>query len=147
MHRVLRSTRMCSVGVMLIVSTLSAQDNLVANGSFALDSDGNGAPDAWAASGVAGMEQTLTIDAGPDGTKAAKLACTKFVSGSPASHAMVCQSGHVAVESRTVVPVDMACQGTRHANQCRARSFVQHSQLVQFRFEPFFSCRQRVAGV
>ncbi len=87
------------VGVALFVPTLRAQDNLIANGSFVLDADGDGVPDSWATSGTAGMEQTLTIDAGPDGTKTAKLVCTKFVGGSPASHAMVCQNRHVAVKA------------------------------------------------
>ena len=31
----------------IIASPLSAQDNLVANGSFQLDADGNGKPDSW----------------------------------------------------------------------------------------------------
>jgi hypothetical protein len=83
----------------LIVSPLSAQDNLVANGSFELDTDGNGEPDSWSTSGTVGMEQTLTIDVGSDGTRTGRLVCTKFVSGSPASHAMVCQNGHVAVRA------------------------------------------------
>jgi len=65
----------------LIVSPLCAQDSLVANGSFESDTDGNGKPDHWATSGMAGMEQTLTIDADSDGTKAARLVCTRFVSG------------------------------------------------------------------
>ena len=71
----------------------------MANGSFELDADGDGEPDSWATSGGSGMEQTLTVDAGPRGTKAGKLVCTKFVGGSPASHAMVCQNGHVAVKA------------------------------------------------
>ena len=87
------------LGAVLIASPLWAQDNLVANGSFELDTDGNGGPDDWATSGTTGIEQTLTVDAGPDGTKAGKLVCTRFVGGSPASHAMVCQSGQVAVKA------------------------------------------------
>ena len=87
------------LGAVLIVSPLSAQDNLVANGSFELDTNGDGVPDNWATSGTGGMEQALTIDDGPHGENAAELACTKFVGGSPASHAMVCQNGHVAVKA------------------------------------------------
>jgi len=82
-----------------IASRLSAEDNLVANGSFELDKDGDGVRDNCATYGTAGVEQALTIDAGPDGGKAGELVCTKFVSGSPASHAMVCQNGHVAVKA------------------------------------------------
>ena len=76
MHRVSKLTACAVVTVLLVVSPLSAQDNLVANGSFALDADADGMPDSWATSGGAGMKQTLTIDAGSRGTKAGKLACT-----------------------------------------------------------------------
>ena len=99
MHGISRWAVYAILGAVGLVSPLSAQDNLVANGSFESDTDGNGKPDHWATSGVAGMEQTLTIVADSDGTKAARLVCTKFVSGSPASHAMVCQNGHVAVKA------------------------------------------------
>ncbi|MCH5376574.1 MAG: hypothetical protein JJ992_21605, partial [Planctomycetes bacterium] len=85
--------------VLIMVPSLGAQDNLVANGSFELGPDGNGRPDSWTTSGTAGMEQTLTLDVGPGGTRAAKLECTRFVSGSPASHAMACQIGHVTVKA------------------------------------------------
>ncbi|MFO7902130.1 MAG: beta-galactosidase [Planctomycetota bacterium] len=87
------------LGAAFLASPAHAQDNLVANGSFASDVDGDGEPDHWSTSGVAGMEQTLTIDMGPDGAKAVKLTCSRFVSGSPASHAMICQTEHVAVEA------------------------------------------------
>jgi hypothetical protein len=83
----------------LVVSPLSAQDNLVANGSFVSDADGDGVPDRWTTSGTTGMEQALSLDAMADGGKAGKLVCTKFVGGSPASHAMVCQNGHVSVKA------------------------------------------------
>ena len=101
-HLVITALRLigCAVvGAVLFVPALRAQDNLVANGSFGLDTDRDGKPDSWTTSGTAGMEQTLTIDAGPDGTPVARHVCTRFVSGSPASHAMVCQTGHVAVKS------------------------------------------------
>ena len=99
MHRPARLAVYALVGAVLNVSPLSAQENLVANGSFELDTDGDGVPDDWATSGTTGMEQALTIDAGPEGRAAGKLVCTKFVSGSAASHAMVCQYGHVVVKA------------------------------------------------
>ena len=58
------------LGAVSIASPSHAQDTLVANGSFASDADSDGEPDHWTTSGVAGMEQTLVIAAGPDGTKA-----------------------------------------------------------------------------
>lgn len=92
-------TALILIGTILTVSPANAQDNLVANGSFTLDADGNGVPDHWATSGMGDIQQTLGIDAGPEGTKAARLVCTRFVSGSPASHAMICQTDHVAVKA------------------------------------------------
>ena len=99
MQSVSRLTASALVAAIFIVSPLTAQENLVANGSFELDSEGNGKPDGWTTSGVAEMEQTLTIDAVSGRANAAKLICNKFVSGSPASHAMICQNGHVAVKA------------------------------------------------
>ena len=93
-----RWTGLALVSVALSVSFSNAQENLVANGSFQLDTDGNGVPDHWATSGTSGMEQTLTIETDSDGARVAKLSCTKFVGGSPASHAMLCQTKHVAVK-------------------------------------------------
>ena len=87
------------VGAILSVPSASGQDNLVANGSFTSDDDRNGVPDNWATSGTAEIKQTLGVDDGPEGTKAARLVCTRFVSDSPASHAMICQTGHVAVQA------------------------------------------------
>jgi hypothetical protein len=99
MRRAARLTICALVGALLFVPPLSAQDNLVANGSFQLDKNEDDVPDHWDTSGTAGIQQTLTIDVGPDGRNAGKLVCTRFVSGSPASHAMLCQNGHVAVET------------------------------------------------
>jgi len=73
MHDISRWAAYAILGAVGIVSPLSTQDNLVANGSFESDTDGSGKPDHWAASGVAGMEQTLTIDTDSDGTRAIRL--------------------------------------------------------------------------
>jgi len=73
MHGISRSAVYAVLGAVGIVSPLSAQNNLVANGSFESDTDGSGKLDQWATSGVAGMEQTLTIDTDSDGTRAARL--------------------------------------------------------------------------
>lgn len=70
--------------------------NLVANGSFE-DADGDNVPDGWSSSGVAGMVQVLTVDDAGEGRKAGRLVCSKFVPGSPSSHAMLCQVGLVSV--------------------------------------------------
>jgi hypothetical protein len=72
--------------------------NLVANGSFDQDADAEGLPPGWTFSGRGDIVQTLTLDAGRDGGKCAKLDCTKFEPGTPDSHAMVCQVGAIAVK-------------------------------------------------
>lgn len=72
--------------------------NLVKNGSFETDADDDGAPDAWSTAGRQEIEQTLTLAVGHDGKRAAKLTCTKFVGGTPDSHAMLCQVGHIGVK-------------------------------------------------
>jgi hypothetical protein len=87
------------LGAVPLASASHAEENLVANGAFASDADNDGEPDYWTTSGVAGVEQKLSIDKGLDGTESGKLSCSRFVSGSPASHAMICQTDHVAVEA------------------------------------------------
>jgi len=72
--------------------------SLVANGSFEKDADGNAAPDGWTTSGTRDINQSLTLDDGRAGGKSAKLTCTQFVPGSPASHAMVCQLNTVGLK-------------------------------------------------
>ena len=39
------------------------------------------------------LDQTLTLDKGYDGRRSARLACTRFIAGGPATHAMLCQMG------------------------------------------------------
>jgi hypothetical protein len=93
------------LGVLIVVpvvvpaaSTGAQPANLVQNGLFEEDADGDGVPDDWATSGRGDIEQKLTLDAGHDDGTAAKLECTKFVPGTPDSHAMVCQVGEIGVE-------------------------------------------------
>ena len=99
MHFMLRWMASGLLGTVYLASPSHAQDNLVAKGSFTSDADSDGEPDHWTTSGVAGIEQTLSIDAGPEGTKAGMLSCSRFVGGSPASHAMICQTDQVAVKA------------------------------------------------
>ncbi len=99
MHRVMRLAVLSVIGTLFIALPLSAQDNLVVNGSFADDVDRNGEPDSWTVSGVDGIRQTLAIETGSHGATSARLTCSKFVTGTQASHAMVCQVGNVAVKA------------------------------------------------
>lgn len=80
---------------------LPAQDApppLVVNGDFEADANGDGVPDGWTASGTREIVQVLETDTGRDGGRSARLVCTTFVSGSPASHAMVCQVNTVGIK-------------------------------------------------
>ena len=82
----------------LAAASTVGQPNLVANGSFEMARAGDpAAPEAWSAAGNPRVKQRLTLDAGPDGKRCAKLECTEFSGDGPDFHAMVCQTGRVAV--------------------------------------------------
>src|SRR5258708_797432 len=87
------------VSLVLVVSAGAAagSENLVANGSLEEIDRRNGAPADWASAGSSAVKQTLTMDVGHDGQHSAKLACTELAGDGPADHAMLAQSGHVAV--------------------------------------------------
>ncbi len=71
--------------------------NLVANGSFEQSAARPGAPDGWMSAGNPAVHQTLTLDAGRDGGRCAKLDCTLFAGDGPDFHVMLCQTDRVAV--------------------------------------------------
>ena len=88
--------------------------NLVANGSFEAASTGDpAAPEAWAAAGNPAVKQRLTLDAGPEGKRCAKLECTGFSGDGPDFHVMVCQTGRVAVahDERRLFAFAETCPG------------------------------------
>ncbi|HUT32942.1 MAG TPA: carbohydrate binding domain-containing protein [Planctomycetota bacterium] len=71
-----------------------AGTNLARNPSFESDANSDGAPDEWQSAGDSRLvTQSLALDKGRDGTRCAKLACTKFAAGNPAAHAMLAQLG------------------------------------------------------
>ncbi|NOX55488.1 MAG: hypothetical protein GXP27_13835 [Planctomycetes bacterium] len=76
----------------------STSGNLVFNGGFERDVDRDGVPDGWRTSGRRQIRQALTLDQGHDGGHAAKLQCTRYVGGTPDSHAMICQVGQVGLK-------------------------------------------------
>lgn len=86
-----------AVGLLGWPVVLSANANLVANGSFEEDAGGDGIPDDWSASGSSEVEQRLGADAGPSGGRCAKLVCARFGKQSPSTHAMICQVGKVGL--------------------------------------------------
>ena len=89
----------CSLVCVCLPNAHVMANNLVANGRFEQDTDRDNKPDDWTTSGRGEIHQTLTLDAGHDGGQSAKLECTQFVGGTPDSHAMICQLGHVATRS------------------------------------------------
>ena len=75
-----------------MVSTALGQENLLHNPRFETAVDE--VPSKWRTSGDTRLvTQTLTVEPGRDGKPSARLTCTKFNSGNPAAHAMLCQMG------------------------------------------------------
>jgi hypothetical protein len=81
------------LAIWAMAATAAEQPNLVDNGSFETDAERNGIPDRWQASGDGNVTQTLTLERGRDGSRCARLECTRFATRTPASHAMLCQMG------------------------------------------------------
>ncbi len=75
----------------------AAGAELVYNGSFEQAGKTGDTPDGWAATGDRAVQQRLTFDTGRDGRRCAKLECTAFTGEGAAHHAMIAQSGRVAV--------------------------------------------------
>lgn len=74
------------------VPAAPAAPNLVRNPSFEEDAGRDGMPPHWRFSGDSRrVRQTLSLDAGRDGKRCARLDCTRFEAGNPACHAMLCQ--------------------------------------------------------
>ena len=72
--------------------------NLVFNGDFERDTDGDGAADGWTFSGdPQHVKQRLSIDTGREGGKCQRLDCTAFEGGTGWRHAMLCQVDRVKV--------------------------------------------------
>ena len=65
--------------------------NMVINGGFEQDTDGDGMADHWQFAGDKGVTVTWGLDVGFTGTFSQRLTCTQFFSLSSASHAMLCQ--------------------------------------------------------
>jgi hypothetical protein len=72
--------------------------DMVRNGDFELDTDGDGMADAWQFSGDRGILVTWARDAGFHGPFSQKLQCTQFTGTTSASHAMLCQLNTLQLE-------------------------------------------------
>ena len=73
-------------------------DNMIRNGDFSVDADGNGIADHWQFAGDNGVSATCSRDRGFRGQFSQKLSCTRFDNLSPASHAMLCQVDTLRLE-------------------------------------------------
>jgi hypothetical protein len=76
----------------------ATQDNMIRNGDFSVDTDGNGTADDWQFAGDNGVSAACSRDRGFQGPFSQKLSCTRFDSLSPASHAMLCQVDTLRLE-------------------------------------------------
>ncbi len=78
--------------VMTVFSLCPGQGtDMIRNGDFELDTNGDGMADSWQFSGDKGVIVNWARDAGFTGQFSQKLQCTQFTSTSSASHAMLCQ--------------------------------------------------------
>jgi len=79
--------------VIVFASLVSAapKENMVRNGGFEQDTNGDGMADHWQFAGDKGVTATWMRDEGFTGQFSQRLTCTHFTSLSPASHAMLCQ--------------------------------------------------------
>ncbi len=75
----------------------AASSNLVANGSFELPGNADGAPLAWQSAGNPRLRQQLARDTGHRGGHSGELICSEFSGDGPDVHAMICQVGKVSV--------------------------------------------------
>jgi len=87
--------------VFLICGFAVAQTNLVPNGDFERDENGDGVPDAWTVIAPGFVKWQLTRDVGRDGNGfSGKLICTDFPfdKSTPAHRIVVCQTGTISVQ-------------------------------------------------
>ena len=87
-----------SLGVVLAMACGSrGEDGPVFNGSFEKVAADGRTPDGWQTAGEKEIVQHLTAEHDPQRGHVARLTCTKFVPGTPSSHVMAAQFGHVGV--------------------------------------------------
>ncbi|MEA3367264.1 MAG: hypothetical protein U9R68_04010, partial [Planctomycetota bacterium] len=130
-------TRLSLLAAVLLVAApapAAEPENLVANGDFSETVDGR--PKHWEAAGDQHVDQRLEVARDPDGNPHARLVCTRFEQRGSASHAMLAQSGVVALangrtyefscraraEGLAGGAVSLAISNTRHWSGCGLRA-------------------------
>jgi len=75
----------------LVIVMANGQEaaNLIPNGGFEADADGDGMADGWRFSGDESVTVTWSLDEGVEGQFSQRLDCTAFERTSPASHVML----------------------------------------------------------
>ena len=146
------NTRLLAALLLFLVAAAGAAEEggpLVANGTFEELDARAGAPAFWAAAGAPAVQQRFTADAGHAGGRSGKLECTAFDGDGPAAHAMIAQSGRVAVrrgqwyrltfwaraEQLKAGAVDLALNHTRPwENAGLSEAFTPQAQWERFEF-------------
>jgi len=141
-------TAVIFLALLAVLSAPSRAQSLVYNGDFEEVGE-DGAPEGWQASGRSEIEQTLSVADDPQRGRVARLVCTRFVPGSPSSHAMLAQTDHVGVRGRQWYRLRLWAKGsdieggivrvglsnTRNwSNTGLSDSFVPPAQWQQFEF-------------
>jgi hypothetical protein len=84
--------------LLLFVSSVQSQaKSLVYNGTFNVVTP-QGIPDGWYSSGHRDIIQQFSVDDDTKGNHIARLLCTKYVPGTPSSHAMISQLRRITLK-------------------------------------------------
>lgn len=101
-------------GALALVAPIRAQDaNMLRNGGFEADADGDGMADDWQFAGDGGVKATWSRDAGADGQYSQRLACSSFSRLSPASHVMLAQLDTFSLEQGQWYQLSLRVRGER----------------------------------
>ena len=117
------------ISILISISALTAINrNIIPNGDFEMDADGDGMADHWRFAGDKGVSVTWGRDKGFTGRFSQKLTCTRFTYLSPASHAMLCQVNTVRLERGRWYKLSFA------AKQEGIRTRAVHVAIVNMRY-------------
>ncbi len=121
-----------TVLVIFMASSVSAiqNENMVKNGGFEEDTNGDGMAEPWQFSGDSGVTVTWKRDKGFAGRFSQKLNCTHFRSLSPASHVMLCQMNTVRLEKGKWYKISFAA---KHENMTSRAVQVAISNMKPWR--------------
>jgi hypothetical protein len=99
MNTHLRNAAAIALIVVTTLTVCSGQGtDMIRNGDFELDTNGDGMADSWQFAGDNGVVVNWSRDAGFTGSFSQMLQCTQFTSTSSASHAMLCQLNTLRLE-------------------------------------------------